>query len=559
MDTSAKKILEAVSIKTLHAHGFSKSSTHANTLLADIASRYLANLVQTVANHAEHAGRHIISPRDALQAIDDLGTSVDELKGYCATESRDIGRYASHSNTLHDFRAQLALGLSHDDDDLIPLIWGPVPDSLPSEVDESEDEVEVQAQILACPTNRLYLSKSLHYSDAAYQPPLFPPLPYRGSPSPPRKRKRTATWNPPDHIPDFLPPFPADGEPQHVGSPHPIAPNDPTGLANGIGSVKAERPATPPLQAQVSTASSSADYLTVIPYEQSSLAAMPSWHLPTHPPESELGSSANSHSQLSLPQIQPALLTAYHHLLTNPPSSKVGTVNPARYRVALALVEQSEKHNRWDAPTTLFGSTAANPPRVAPMPPSYAMAIGKGSGTGSGAGTPESEGKDKGGKEEEKRPLPGAPARTVAPSERIVPSISRQGSRIPKLARHVLSGPVYTRTVRIGHPPVLSRGTQKLTYGPGVYASWNASFSPAPPTTAGPGKGKETNGLTNGKEKDKEQEAARPLPDARLYATWNYEQKRFDEPLIMRRRMGSVAGGIGGVPMGRTRSESTNA
>ncbi|PIL25932.1 hypothetical protein GSI_11685 [Ganoderma sinense ZZ0214-1] len=285
---------------------------------------------------------------------------------------------------------------------------------------------------------------------------------------------------------------------------------------------------------------------------------MPAWHLPAHPPDGALGLSTKSHAQPNLPQIQPALLTAYHHLLTNPPSSKVGTVNPARYRVALALVEQSEKHNRWDAPTTLFGSTAANPPRVAPMPPSYAMAIGKGPGTGSGSGTPEGDGKDKGGKEEEKRPLPGAPARTIAPSERIVPSISRQGSRIPKLARHVLSGPVYTRTVRIGHPPVLSRGTQKLTYGSGVYASWNASFSPAPPTTAAPGKGKETNGLTNGKEKEKEQEATRPLPDARLYATWNYEQKRFDEPLIMRRRMGGVAGGIGGVPMGRTRSESMN-
>ena len=115
--------------------------------------------------------------------------------------------------------------------------------------------------------------------------------------------------------------------------------------------------------------------------------------------------------------------------------------------------------------------------------------------------------------------------------------------------------------MRIGHPPVLSRGTQKLTYGPGVYASWNSSFSPAPPATAAPGKGKEVNGLTNGKEKEKEkeQEAARPLPDARLYATWNYEQKRFDEPLVIRRRMGSIAGGIGGVSMGRTRSESTNA
>ena len=104
MDTSAKKILETVSIKTLHAYGFSKSSNHANILLADIASRYLANLAQTAAKYAEHAGRHTISVRDAVQAMDELGFSVDELKDYCATECRDMARYATHSNNLHDFR-----------------------------------------------------------------------------------------------------------------------------------------------------------------------------------------------------------------------------------------------------------------------------------------------------------------------------------------------------------------------------------------------------------------------------------------------------------------------
>ena len=359
--------------------------------------------------------------------------------------------------------AQLAVGLSHDNDDLIPLVWGPVPESPSSELEESEDEVEVEVEspsigaakadvtvLDAMPAEDLDIVMDgqpiLPLREPSPPPrrrptPPLPPSPISRSPSPPRKRQKTTSWNAPDHIPDFLPPFPADGEPQRVSSPHPIAPADPAGLVNNTGPVQADQPATPPLQAQVSTASSSADYLTAIPYEQSSLASMPAWHLPVPPPSEEFGppTSTKSHSQPGLPQIQPALLGAYHHLLTHPPSSKVGTVNPARYRVALALVEQSEKHNRWDVPTTLFGSTAANPPRVAPMPPSYAMAIGKGPGTGSGSGTPEGDGKDKGGKEEDKRPLPGAPARTIAPSERIVPSISRQGSRIPKLARHVLS------------------------------------------------------------------------------------------------------------------------
>lgn len=132
-----------------------------------------------------------------------------------------------------------------------------------------------------------------------------------------------------------------------------------------------------------------------------------------------------------------------------------------------------------------------------------------------------------------------------------------------------LQGNVYARTVRVTHPPVLQRGAQKLTYGPGVNAPWNASFSPAPATTpataagGGGGKGKDGNGngggggMANGKEKEKDGAGARPLPDARFYATWNYEPKRFDDGLVAaRRRMGSIAGPGAAASMGRARSES---
>ena len=115
---------------------------------------------------------------------------------------------------------------------------------------------------------------------------------------------------------------------------------------------------------------------------------------------------------------------------------------------------------------------------------------------------------------------------------------------------------MYARTVRINHPPVLQRGTQKLTYGPGVNAPWNASFSPVPAATPATNAGGK-DGMPNGKEKEKDAAPARPLPDARYYATWSYEAKRFDEPLPpaqMRRRMGSMAGAS--TSMGRARSES---
>ncbi|KAH9922342.1 uncharacterized protein BXZ73DRAFT_51359 [Epithele typhae] len=555
MDTSAKKILETATIKTLHAHGFARSSTQANFVLADLLSRYLANLSATVAKYAEHAGRRSIVARDAIEAFGELGTNMDELREYCAVEGRDMARYAIHSakrvEELAEINAQLALGLSHDEDDLIPLEWGPVPEDLPSEGEESEDdEINTPSDELA---KADIISRSTSTSTARAP---FTALPISNPSTPPRKRLRTASWQPPEHIPDYLPPFPT-ADAQRVASPPPA---EGAPLANDA--VKRERSATPPLQAQMSTATSSADYHAVVPYDQSSLAALPARHLPSRPPGMD---AAHGQPPQILPT-QPALLGAYHHLLTNPPPEKVVGVNPARYRVGLALVQQTEKANRWDAPATLYGSTAPNLPRVSAMPASCAIPIAKGpggTGSGSGAGTPDGSGSGKGDGEEGKRVLPGAPARTITVQDRVVPSIVRQDSRIPQLARHVLSGNVYARTMRIQHPPVLQRGPQKLTYGPGVNAPWNSSLSPMPAATpAGGGKGKgangEANGMVNGKEKEKEKEkeSSRPLPDARLYATWNYEPKRFDETLVVRRRMGTVVGHPPGGGGGRARSES---
>ncbi|KAI0651254.1 hypothetical protein C8Q79DRAFT_1059599 [Trametes meyenii] len=565
MDSGAKKILESASIKTLHAHNFSRSSTQANQVLTDLLSRYLALFASTCAKYAEHAGRLRLTINDAVHAMDELGTSVEELSEYCATEGRDMARYAVHSTKrvedLNEFKAQLAAGLRSDQDDRIPLQWGPVPDDLPSDNDrESEsDEVEtsdadgedVDVKMAVHPLQEQdVVMEDLHNSpsrDPLARPPPTPPLPLSpvSNPStpPPRKRQRTANWEPPEYIPDFLPPFPTH-EPRRSPSPPPVHDVGPMGTSP----VKMERPNTPPLQqveaaaaTTTSSANPSADYLTQIPYEESSLSKQPTWHLPQAPPASAFSSDRSS---LPLPQTQPALLGAYHHILTHPPPARVTTVNPARYRAALAFLADSEAIPRWDAPTTLFSATAPNPPRVAPMPPSYAVPIGK------TPGTPE-------GKDEEKRPnLPGAPPKTIAPCERITPTVSQPGSRLPKLTRQVLSGPVYARTTRLAHPPVLQRGKEKLTYGPGVNAPWNASFSPMPASAAVPGKGKGeggANGMANGKDKDKDKEPPRPLPDARLYATWSYEQKPFDEALVVRRRLGSVHAAAG-----RAKSESAN-
>ena len=121
MDTSAKKILENVAIKTLHAQGFSRTSVQTNAVLTDLLSRYLQTVAATAAKYAEHAGRRRIMVRDAVEAFDELGTSVDELKDYCATEGRDMARYATQTTKrvedLNEFKGAsngtLALACSY--------------------------------------------------------------------------------------------------------------------------------------------------------------------------------------------------------------------------------------------------------------------------------------------------------------------------------------------------------------------------------------------------------------------------------------------------------------
>ena len=358
--------------------------------------------------------------------------------------------------------AQLAVGLSHDEDDVTHLEWAPVPDAVTSEDDESEyEEVKTPSDEVAKSDVMMVDTEDLDaegeddvhvpeqpdglLKDSLSRRRPTPPLPLSpisnpSSPQPSRKRQRTEHWQPPEYIPDWLPPFPTAGEPLQA-APAPAANSDPALMPNG--SVKTERPATPPLQAQVSTASSSADYHTVVPYDQSTLANVPTWHLPS-PSERPPDDGPSSKSELLLPAGQQVLLEAYHHILTHPPPARVAPANPGRYRVALALIQQMEKNNRWDAPTTLYGSTAPNPLRVATMPPSYAMPISKGPGTPDGSGSS----KDAGEKEEEKRNLPGAYTRHIAPPESITPMLSRPMSRIPGLAKDVL--PVRMRVLSTG-------------------------------------------------------------------------------------------------------------
>ncbi|KZT03328.1 uncharacterized protein LAESUDRAFT_744694 [Laetiporus sulphureus 93-53] len=552
MDGGARKLLETVTFETLHANNFSRSSTQASQVLTDLLVRYLALLTTTCAKYAQHAGRLSLSVRDAVSALDELGVGVDELSQYYATDGRDLSRYAIHTarrmEDLGEFRAALATGLRVDRDDAISLFYGRVPSPMLSEEEyedeelgESEEDKE-QEESTEAPelssegrTQEDAMSLKRKADDSTIPPlssPKLPPSPISNPSTPPRKRPRTASWRPPSYVPDHLPPFPTNS-PAHSPSPAPLD------LAVVPNPIKVERLATPP-PSQITQSASSADYLTTVPYEQSTLASLPSWHLPTTP-SSPPTNGMQTQSRLPTPQVQPALLGAYHHVLTHPPPPLVTSVNPARYRVALGFLAQAEAQPRWDPTPSLFSTTAPNVPRVAAMGPSFPVQVSKGPPT-------PTEVKNE---EDKKSNLPFTPPKPVASTERITPLLSLQTSRIPTLARQVLSGPVYSRVTRLTHPPVLQRGTQRLVYGPGVSAPWNTNAPPTPPAPPNAGKGKEG---VNGVSKDAET-PSKPLPDARLYATWDYEQKRFHEPLIVRRGRGSVQAGVNMPPL-RSRGES---
>ncbi|KAJ3838286.1 hypothetical protein EV361DRAFT_790057 [Lentinula raphanica] len=521
MDGGAQKLLESVTIRTLHAQNFSRSSTQATLVLTDLLARYLSLLTSTCAKYAEHAGRTRLTARDAVAALEELGVSVEELHEFGSVEGVELNRYALFKSLrriedLKEFQAQLSDGLRADHDDVIPLHYGYITPELAQLLEEeeqtrgSEDEgddperddshMDMDVDSIPSPTKR-----DFSFSDFL-------------SPGP--KRQRNTEWTAPEHVPSFLPPFPSTlDDPSSSQSPQ-IPPEPLPYPADGTGIDKPPSPSpaiAPPHPQQqqpqdiASTSAAASDYLVQVPYSQSSISAVSEWHLPSAPPSSST-SISRPEQRWATPAVEPSLLAAYHHILTHPPPpNATHMANPQRHKVAMALLALTQNASRWELPDTLFATLSTNQPRVASIGPTYPVLIGD--------QPPPVDGHKKGEKEFK---LPATAPRSVATSERISQLVSQQGSRIPELARHVLPPTILSRTNRLTHPPPLSRNNKALTYGVGVPAPWNTNT--IPPDNAAPNNAKDSQ--TNGKN------GPPPvLPDARLFATWDHEHKDFRAPL----------------------------
>lgn len=89
----------------------------------------------------------------------------------------------------------------------------------------------------------------------------------------------------------------------------------------------------------------------------------------------------------------------------------------------------------------------------------------------------------------------------------------------------LLKTSVLNRTTKLyPPPPLVSASGEKLKYGLGVPAPWNSSSSSAGGDTKDKAKDN-----PNAKEIDEKDTTS--LPDAHLYATWNYETHDFRQPI----------------------------
>ncbi|KAJ7594115.1 hypothetical protein C8J56DRAFT_926008 [Mycena floridula] len=513
MDGGAHKLLEAATHRTLHAHNFSRASTQASLVLTDLLSRYLTLLTSTCTKYAEHAGRTRLTPGDVVSSLEELGVSVDELGEYCRTEGSELGRYAIRSfrrvEDMNEFRAHLSNGLRQDHDDAIPLRY----ERIDEEFEESEDE-------------------DLENDD---DEAMGAPLSISPPPSPIRKRPRTSEWIPPPHIPDFLPPFPTS-EPDSPSAAPSTSHMPPPQVPVPVESVKLERPPSPLPQGGITSAASS-DYLQQVPYSESSLSQAPAWHLPSSLPARPEAPKP----PLPVPHLDRSLTAAYLYILKNPIPPTPPLSNSSRHKVAMSLLSLTQASSRWDPPDTLYSNATPNEPRVVSIGPTYPVPVGI---------YPFSDSRKSGDFK-----FPHMPPRPVIPSGMVPHLVSQQSSRVPELARHVLPAAILNRATRLSNPPALMRSNgTPLTYGNGIQAPWNAG-SDANPATPATAKSKDgVNGFLAHK-------AA--VPDARLFATWDYEQKDYKMPLASkssgRARMGSVHGNSGTISLNNLNGRGRNS
>ena len=454
-------------------------------------------------------------------------------------------------------------------EDVIPLHYAPLssvssPKGKERETIGQMDEPAFSEVIAQPHSPRLPMSP---VSNPAYSPPSSPRL---------SKRPRPIDWSPPPHIPQFLPPFPhltnMDQPPITQPAPESTSPR------------KQRAPLLPANKANAKPC-----YTKPSPFPSSSLS--PSWDPPSSLPSEDLKPALPNSSSLS------ALISAYNVLqtemkpqpATNPSRLLVArslslTVNPApRDRVQEGYAFQSSSSTslqnstslgfslqKYDVLDTLFASASTQSAQLRHLPPypSHPIPLDK----------------------ESKLPIPGPwvfskptmtnsendvigsspglgpasqPPNLVTSQRPSQPShpetvslLSSEKGNLTRLAKELLSPTVYMRATRLLPPPPLVSNNavpsqpqapgEIATYNTPVAAPWNSSLNSFD--------GSEMPALLPKKKSEKEKLKKGGLngvdnsllADAKLYATWDWTVKGFNDNLpnftARRGRIGSYSG-----------------
>ncbi|KAH8822699.1 hypothetical protein DL96DRAFT_1618807 [Flagelloscypha sp. PMI_526] len=491
MEFAAETLLASTIHRTLHAQGFTRSSSQAASVLTDLLSRYLTLLTSSAAKYATLCGRSgLLDARDLIEAMDDMGVSIDDLSNYYSSEGRDFMYLISRrrEEDLAELRVQLQAGLERDSGVPAELEWRELPEDYDMDDDEHRIAMDFEEPLLGDDDDD---------ND-------IPPLPL--------------IHGLPDHIPSFLPPFPIVAEPELEDLDSTLMPPPSVPLPN------ANMP-TLPSQTLTSTSTSAKDYLVRNQYELSSLSSTPVWHLPSDTMpilsvtkalpliKQQKLAAANATVTPVRHNYEHATIGAYLRILQDAREHDESDLVPpsqAKHKMLLEMLFPSLSGSRfagslcdkWESSDTLYGTLASNAPR----PPG---GLGSGlSGTlpyplgqhPSHDSVPKSVKLDPGKPDKWSAddkllstfPSPNPPDGRYTSSvgigtggDRVVGLVGHKVGvgRVSELARVTLSNPVRTRITRLSHPAPLYRSKgpttcERIVHKAGYEAPWNSTWIP---------------------------------------------------------------------------------
>ncbi|KAJ1300631.1 hypothetical protein OPQ81_002283 [Rhizoctonia solani] len=501
METTAHQHLHRATLRILHSHNFSSSSSLASHTLTTLYAQYLDLLARSFAAHSHHAGRTKPTWSDAVNVLSEVGVGIEELSAWLGTEAGEVGKKYVVAGRGPDTERKGVLGVSswhangvgvsvgvgvedarkkelisldqHLSDGLvrgepgIQLVYAQLPS--PAQSDNEDEEEDAPYQV---------------YSPDS-KPVALPPSPISRSPSPASKRTRPNGWttSPPDHIPYFLPPFPTTDS---SSAPIP-APSTKLSRHKSVPSISSTG-AIPYVRSALANAS-------LPPLEAPSRIAPPKEIKPITIPSIALREALSLHSNDPTPPFPF-------------PQSTPGT-NPARSKAARVLA--NALNQAFDASDSMFGAWGG---------------VETSQNHGQGLGVPmlvDQQGElvlgKKGVDKVGALAISGVGGRVVPREEDIGSVMGYLNSAILPLAHTFLAPSVLHKTTRIVPPQPLRDSADAEKAQPMFYHTERAGIPPwcLPVPEADGGGGMAGSGET--------------LPEARLVPTWDWVAKDYESGL----------------------------